>query len=105
MTTNMDKVIFELDDQQVYRSLVSPSTSMLEFGMKLNDWVILKNQLTDVSFRWIRRNANKATHTLARVAVLHAYRVTYNFVPPYLDFALLFDSIHVDTGFRTNAMR
>lgn len=73
---NIDKVMVEFDCQEVLTALDSIVPDLSEFGSTIGDCLPLENQFHDLSFHWTRRDANKATNSLARVALSYTTHVT-----------------------------
>lgn len=67
-------LIFELDAKDVVNALQNPTTNVNEFGLLIEDFAckVLLCQLTSASIVFVRKQANVASHCLARMARSYA---------------------------------
>ncbi|MBA0821763.1 hypothetical protein Goarm_018603 [Gossypium armourianum] len=71
-TLYMDRVVVESDCSRIIEALPISHSIDSEFSRILHGCSQLRSSFGFLSFCWTYRDANKVTHTLARVALLHA---------------------------------
>ncbi|MBA0571992.1 hypothetical protein Golob_002359, partial [Gossypium lobatum] len=71
---HLNDVIMETDSQHLWQAFYSGYEDAFDLGLLLKDSVTIASSFQLFSFYWIRRDANKVTHVLARGALL---RVNY----------------------------
>lgn len=59
----------ESDCLLAMKALRSTNRKLSEFGVVVDDCLFLQSSSTNLSFLWTKREVNKATHYLARVAL------------------------------------
>nr|KYP31420.1 hypothetical protein KK1_048281 [Cajanus cajan] len=77
-----DNVCVETDCKQVADHLNSPQVLHSEYGIIINQCRSLLRSHQNLQVRFIRRQANRVAHTLARVARSSASHHFFNFIPP-----------------------
>jgi len=88
----LDKVAFETDCQVVVNALLNNSLFVNELGSLLSNCRTLLSSSASYTLAFIRRQANRVAHNLARVSILHASPSIFNH-PPYCIHSLIMDEI------------
>ncbi|KAH9683740.1 putative reverse transcriptase/RNA-dependent DNA polymerase [Citrus sinensis] len=75
-------VIVEMDSLQVFNALTTHSFSPNGFGLIIDDCRALAQSIGDVTFSFVRRSANSAAHSIARVGGSLSGPGEWRHVPP-----------------------
>ena len=78
----ISKIIFEIDCLTVYSALINQTPSPNGFGLIIEDCQALAKLVGEVRFSFVRRSANVAAHTVARVGVSMSGPEEWRFVSP-----------------------
>ncbi|KAH9786019.1 reverse transcriptase domain-containing protein [Citrus sinensis] len=89
----LSKIIIETDCLNVYSALLSPSTSSNGFGLLIADCRAIAQVIGEVRFSFVRRSANAAAHSVARVGGSMSGPREWRVVPPLWLCPLLTDPL------------
>ncbi|KAH9754875.1 reverse transcriptase domain-containing protein [Citrus sinensis] len=89
----LSKIIIETDCLNVYSALLSPSASSNGFGLLIADCRAIAQVIGEVRFSFVRRSANAAAHSVARVGGSMSGPREWRVVPPLWLCPLLTDSL------------
>ena len=78
----ISKIIFEINCLTVYLALINQAPSLNDFGLIIQDCQALAKLVGEVNFSFVRRSANIAAHTVARVGGSMSGPGEWRFVPP-----------------------
>ncbi|KAK2407645.1 Ribonuclease H superfamily protein [Trifolium repens] len=77
-------VIFELDCKTVVDDIDSSKDNHSEYGLLIEDCKSMLSPHSNYVVAFTRRQANGSAHALARAALSHASRITFNYIPNYI---------------------
>nr|KYP31718.1 hypothetical protein KK1_047817 [Cajanus cajan] len=84
LTLPYESVYVEIDCKHVVNNLNDPSIHHLEYGIILTQCSTLLTSHNNLKVRFIKRQANCVTHSLARVLRSFASPHSFDFIPPYI---------------------
>ena len=76
-----NKVIFEMDCKMVVDDVHKYKPNRSEYGSIIRNCRTLLSNYSDFVVGFARRQANGSAHALAKAALSHASRITFNFIP------------------------
>jgi len=89
LNLGFNRVVFKIDGQIVVTAILNNSSYMNELGNLLsNCWTLLSSNV-GYALAYIKRQANRVAHDLARASILHASLNTFSHPPFCIHFIIL----------------
>jgi len=85
----LNRVVFETDCQLVVNVVLSNSTYVNELGSLLSNCRAMLFSNASYALAYVRRQANRVAHNLARASILHASPNIFNHPPHCIDSIIL----------------
>jgi ribonuclease HI len=86
---HIERVEIEMDCMEVVNSVVSKDRNVTEYGTAIEQCQCLLNLFPNCKVSYIRRQANRVAHELARVARFYASPHIYDYCPPCIEHIII----------------